>query len=58
MKKTLTKLSTATALMGIAADAKTTRIALVVKALSISFFAAANKSAEEAAKGLDDLRII
>lgn len=45
-------LSTATA------SAETVRIALVVKALGIGFFEAANKGAQEAAKELGDVEVI
>ena len=46
------------ALMTTAAQAEEMRIALVVKALGIGFFEAANKGAEEAAKELGDVKII
>jgi rhamnose transport system substrate-binding protein len=58
MKKVLTTVAMAAALMGTAAQAETTRIALVVKALGIGFFEAANKGAQEAAKELGDVEII
>jgi rhamnose transport system substrate-binding protein len=58
MKKILTTVAVAATLMGTAAEAKTMRIALVVKALGIGFFEAANKGAEEAAKELGDVEII
>nr|WP_245155649.1 rhamnose ABC transporter substrate-binding protein [Paracoccus ravus] len=46
------------ALMTTASQAEEMRIALVVKALGIGFFEAANKGAEEAAKELGDVKII
>jgi rhamnose transport system substrate-binding protein len=58
MKKILTTVAVAATLMGTAAQAETMRIALVVKALGIGFFEAANKGAEEAAKELGDVEII
>ncbi|MGV8953242.1 MAG: rhamnose ABC transporter substrate-binding protein [Cypionkella sp.] len=58
MRKILTTVAVAATLMGTAAEAKTMRIALVVKALGIGFFEAANKGAEEAAKELGDVEII
>lgn len=58
MKKILTTVAVAATLMGTAAEAKTMRIALVVKALGIGFFEAANKGAQEAAKELGDVEII
>ena len=58
MKKILTTVAVAATLMATAAEAKTMRIALVVKALGIGFFEAANKGAEEAAKELGDVEII
>lgn len=58
MKKILTTVAVAATLMGTAAEAETMRIALVVKALGIGFFEAANKGAEEAAKELGDVEII
>ncbi len=52
-------LTLAACLMGTSAMAQDkTRIALVVKALGIGFFEAANKGAEEAAKELGDVEII
>lgn len=52
-------LTLAACLMGTSAMAQEkTRIALVVKALGIGFFEAANKGAEEAAKELGDVEII
>ncbi|MGL4281210.1 MAG: rhamnose ABC transporter substrate-binding protein [Albidovulum sp.] len=52
-------LTLAACLMGTSALAQEkTRIALVVKALGIGFFEAANKGAEEAAKELGDVEII
>jgi rhamnose transport system substrate-binding protein len=58
MKKFLTTVAVAATFMGTAAQAETTRIALVVKALGIGFFEAANKGAEEAAAELGDVEII
>jgi rhamnose transport system substrate-binding protein len=58
MKKILSTVAVAATLMGTAAEAETMRIALVVKALGIGFFEAANKGAEEAAKELGDVEII
>lgn len=58
MKKILTTVAVAATLMGTTAEAETMRIALVVKALGIGFFEAANKGAEEAAKELGDVEII
>ena len=57
-KKALSTVAVATALMTTTATAETVRIALVVKALGIGFFEAANKGAEEAAKELGDVEII
>ncbi len=57
-RKALTTAAVATALMAQGAYAETTKIALVVKALGIGFFEAANKGAEEAAKELGDVEII
>ncbi|MCA0273196.1 MAG: rhamnose ABC transporter substrate-binding protein [Proteobacteria bacterium] len=52
-------LTLAACLMGTSAMAQDkTRIAIVVKALGIGFFEAANKGAEEAAKELGDVEII
>ena len=58
LKKALTTAALASVLMAGAAQAETKRIALVVKALGIGFFEAANKGAEEAAKELGDVEII
>lgn len=58
LRNILTTAAVASALMAGAAQAETTRIALVVKALGIGFFEAANKGAEEAAKELGDVEII
>ena len=44
--------------MTAAAQAETVKIALVVKALGIGFFDAANKGAQEAAKELGDVEVI
>lgn len=57
-KKILTVAAIGAALMTTTAQAETTRIALVVKALGIGFFEAAAKGAEEAAKELGDVEII
>ena len=46
------------ALMAGAANAADKKIALVVKALGIGFFEAANKGAQEAAKELGDVEVI
>jgi rhamnose transport system substrate-binding protein len=58
LRKILTTAAVASALMAGSAQAETMRIALVVKALGIGFFEAANKGAEEAAKELGDVEII
>jgi len=59
LRKALTTAAMAVALMAATgAHAETKRIALVVKALGIGFFEAANKGAEEAAKELGDVEII
>ena len=58
LKKALTTAALASVLMAGAAQAETTRIALLVKALGIGFFEAANKGADEAAKELGDVEII
>lgn len=58
LRNILTTAAVASALMAGAAQAETTRIALVVKALGIGFFEAAHKGAEEAAKELGDVEII
>ena len=58
LKKALTSAALASILLAGAAQAETKRIALVVKALGIGFFEAANKGAEEAAKELGDVEII
>jgi rhamnose transport system substrate-binding protein len=58
IKKVLTTVAISAALMGTSASADTTRIALVVKALGIGFFEAANKGAQEAATELGDVEII
>lgn len=58
LTKLLTTAAIAIGLMTSAASAETTRIALVVKALGIGFFEAANKGAQEAAKELGDVEII
>ncbi len=58
LKKALTTAALATVLMGQAAVAENVKVALVVKALGIGFFEAANKGAEEAAKELGDVEII
>jgi rhamnose transport system substrate-binding protein len=48
----------ATGLIAGPASAENVKIALVVKALGIGFFEAANKGAQEAAKELGDVEII
>jgi len=58
LRNILTTAAIATALMAGTAQAETTRIALVVKALGIGFFEAANKGAQEAATELGDVEII
>ncbi|MFM2365807.1 MAG: rhamnose transporter substrate-binding protein [Pseudomonadota bacterium] len=58
LKKILTSAAVATALMATTAAAENVKIAIVVKALGIGFFEAANKGAEEAAKELGDVEII
>lgn len=58
LKKALTTAALSVALMAGTAQAEPMRIALVVKALGIGFFEAANKGAEEAAKELGDVEII
>ncbi len=58
LKKFLTTAALATALMTQTAAAENVKIAIVVKALGIGFFEAANKGAEEAAKELGDVEII
>jgi rhamnose transport system substrate-binding protein len=57
LKKILTTVAAASIFAGTAANAEV-KIALVVKALGIGFFEAANKGAEEAAKELGDVKII
>ncbi|MEO5619356.1 MAG: rhamnose ABC transporter substrate-binding protein, partial [Cypionkella sp.] len=57
LKKILTTVAAASIFAGTAAHAEV-KIALVVKALGIGFFEAANKGAEEAAKELGDVKII
>ncbi|OYU20432.1 MAG: rhamnose ABC transporter substrate-binding protein [Rhodobacteraceae bacterium PARR1] len=59
LRKALTTAAMTVALMAATgAHAETKRIALVVKALGIGFFEAANKGAEEAATELGDVEII
>lgn len=58
LRNILTTAAMASALMAGTAQAETTRIALVAKALGIGFFEAANKGAQEAAKELGDVEII
>ncbi|KEP67936.1 ABC transporter substrate-binding protein [Thioclava dalianensis] len=58
LTKLVTTAAVALAMMAGTASAKEMRIALVVKALGIGFFEAANKGAEEAAKDLGDVKII
>ncbi|SDE01718.1 rhamnose transport system substrate-binding protein [Paracoccus isoporae] len=56
--KTLMTGAAALSLMATTASAEEMRIALVVKALGIGFFEAANKGAQEAAEELGDVEII
>jgi rhamnose transport system substrate-binding protein len=58
LKKFLTTAALATALMAQTAAAENVKVAIVVKALGIGFFEAANKGAQEAAKELGDVEII
>jgi rhamnose transport system substrate-binding protein len=58
MKTLMATAAFAFAAMTAAAQAETIKIALVVKALGIGFFDAANKGAQEAAKELGDVEII
>lgn len=58
LRKALTTAAMASALMAGAAQAEDMRIALVVKALGIGFFEAANKGAQEAAEELGGVEII
>ena len=58
LKKLLVTAAVATAMMANVAHAENKKIALVVKALGIGFFDAANKGAQEAAKELGDVDII
>jgi rhamnose transport system substrate-binding protein len=58
LKKFLTTAALATVLVAQTAAAENMKIAIVVKALGIGFFEAANKGAEEAAKELGDVEII
>ena len=58
LKKLLVTAAVTTALMANVAHAENKKIALVVKALGIGFFDAANKGAQEAAKELGDVDII
>ena len=58
LRKILTTAALAAGLAAGAAQAEPLRIALVVKALGIGFFEAANKGAGEAAKELGDVEII
>ena len=58
MTKLMAGAAFAFAAMSAAAQAETIKIALVVKALGIGFFDAANKGAQEAAKELGDVEII
>lgn len=58
LKKALTTVALASALIATGAHAETKRIALVVKSLGNGFFEAANRGAEEAAKELGDVEII
>lgn len=58
LKSLMVTAAVAVALMANAAHAENKKIALVVKALGIGFFEAANKGAQEAAKELGDVEII
>lgn len=58
MKTLLATAAFAFSAMTAAAQAETVKIALVVKALGIGFFDAANKGAQEAAKELGDVEVI
>ncbi|MDP5306622.1 rhamnose ABC transporter substrate-binding protein [Paracoccus spongiarum] len=58
LRKALTTAAMATALVAGSAQAEDMRIALVVKALGIGFFEAANKGAQEAAAELGGVEII
>lgn len=58
LKKLAVTTVAALALMTASASAETVKIALVVKALGIGFFEAANKGAQEAAKELGDVEVI
>lgn len=58
LKKLLVTAAVTTALIANVAHAENKKIALVVKALGIGFFDAANKGAQEAAKELGDVDII
>ena len=58
LKKMLVMAAVSTALVANVAHAENKKIALVVKALGIGFFDAANKGAQEAAKELGDVDII
>ena len=58
LKKLLVTAAVATAMMANVAHAENKKIAIVVKALGIGFFDAANKGAQEAAKELGDVDII
>ncbi len=58
MKTLMATAAFAFAAMTASAQAETIKIALVVKALGIGFFDAANKGAQEAAKELGDVEII
>lgn len=58
LKTALTTAALATALLAQSAFAQEVKIAIVVKALGIGFFEAANKGAEEAAAELGDVEII
>ncbi len=58
LKKILTTVAVTAAMVGSAAHAENIKIALVVKALGIGFFEAANKGAEEAAAELGNVDII
>ena len=58
LKSLMVTAAVSLALMANAAHAENKKIALVVKALGIGFFEAANKGAQEAAKELGDVEVI
>jgi rhamnose transport system substrate-binding protein len=58
LKKLMVAAAISAAMFAAPAQAETVKIALVVKALGIGFFEAANKGAQEAAKELGDVEVI